>query len=75
MVIKTSMTSKGLPIGGYGSAWLADLVAAFVLKNTAQFFNEAVYDMESTETMVLLSLKRQLMVQTRNHQVARRLPG
>jgi hypothetical protein len=26
------------------SAWLADLVAAFILENTAQFFEEAVYD-------------------------------
>jgi hypothetical protein len=38
------VNDKGLTIGGYESAWLADLVVAFVLKNTAQFFNEAVYD-------------------------------
>jgi hypothetical protein len=51
------VNDKGLTIGRYESAWLADLVAAFVLKNTAQFFNEAVYTMESTETIVLWSLK------------------
>jgi hypothetical protein len=38
------VNDKGLTIGGYESAWLADLIAAFVLENTAQFFNEAVYD-------------------------------
>jgi hypothetical protein len=39
------VNDKGLTIGGYESAWLTDLaVAAFVLENTAQFFNEAVYD-------------------------------
>jgi hypothetical protein len=35
---------KGLTIGGYESAWLADLVAAFVLENTTELFNETVYD-------------------------------
>jgi hypothetical protein len=38
------VNDKGLTIGGYESAWLADLVTAFVLESTAQFFNEAVYD-------------------------------
>ena len=35
---------KGLTIGGYESAWLSDLVAAFVLENTQEFFEDAVYD-------------------------------
>jgi hypothetical protein len=35
---------KGLTIGGYESAWLADLVAAFVLENTTELFDEAIYD-------------------------------
>jgi hypothetical protein len=35
---------KGLTIGGYESAWLADLVAAFVLENCEDLFDEAVYD-------------------------------
>jgi hypothetical protein len=44
MVIKM-LTKKGLStIGGYESAWLADLVAAYVLKNTAHLFADAIYD-------------------------------
>jgi len=35
---------KGLTIGGYESAWLADLVAAYVLENTQSFFEEAKFD-------------------------------
>jgi hypothetical protein len=35
---------KGLTIGGYKSAWLADLVAAFVFKKTANLFSGTVYD-------------------------------
>jgi hypothetical protein len=35
---------KGLTIGGCKSAWLADLVAAFVLENTTKLFAETVYD-------------------------------
>jgi hypothetical protein len=35
---------KGLTIGGYKSAWLADLVAAFVLENCKDLFDNAVYD-------------------------------
>ena len=35
---------KGLTIGGYESAWLADLVAAFVLENSEDLFEGAVYD-------------------------------
>jgi hypothetical protein len=31
-------------IGGYESAWLADLVAAFVLENTTKLFDKAIYD-------------------------------
>jgi hypothetical protein len=33
-----------LTIGGYESAWLADLVAAFVLENCEDLFEEAIYD-------------------------------
>jgi hypothetical protein len=33
-----------LTIGGYESAWLANLVAAFVLKNCKDLFKDAVYD-------------------------------
>ncbi len=32
------MQDKALTIGGYESAWLADLVAAYVLENTQQHF-------------------------------------
>jgi hypothetical protein len=39
-----NINDKGLTIGGYESAWLADLVTAFVLENTAQFFDEAAHD-------------------------------
>jgi hypothetical protein len=35
---------KGLTIGGYESACLADLVAVFVLDNTTELFNETTYD-------------------------------
>jgi GIY-YIG catalytic domain len=34
---------KGLTIGGYESAWLADLVGAYILANTQQHFNETKY--------------------------------
>jgi hypothetical protein len=33
-----------LTIGGYKLAWLANLVAAFVLENSQDLFEEAVYD-------------------------------
>jgi hypothetical protein len=32
-----------LPIGSYESAWLADLVSAFILENTAKLFAATVY--------------------------------
>jgi hypothetical protein len=35
---------KGLTIGSYESVWLADLVAAFILENSEDLFNDAVYD-------------------------------
>jgi hypothetical protein len=35
---------KWLTIGGYKSAWLANLVTAFVLENTAELFDETIYD-------------------------------
>jgi hypothetical protein len=34
---------KGLTIGGYESAWLADLVGAFILANTKQMFVKAKF--------------------------------
>jgi hypothetical protein len=34
---------KGLTIGGYESAWLADLVGAYILANTQQHFRETIY--------------------------------
>ena len=35
---------KGLTIGGYESAWLADLVGAYILANTRQHFEKAIFD-------------------------------
>jgi hypothetical protein len=35
---------KGLTIGGYESAWLADLVAAFVLENTQHMFKMTTFN-------------------------------
>ena len=34
---------RGLMIGGYESAWLADLVAAYILENTGKHFAMAKY--------------------------------
>ena len=34
---------KGLTIGGYESAWLADLVGAYILKKTKHLFNHTRY--------------------------------
>ena len=34
---------KGLTIGGYESAWLADLVGAYILDNTKSHFRETKY--------------------------------
>lgn len=36
-----NLNNKGLTIGGYESAWLADLVAAFILDNTEDCFKES----------------------------------
>jgi hypothetical protein len=38
------VNNKGLTIGGYESAWLADLVAAFVLENTQHMFKMTTFD-------------------------------
>jgi hypothetical protein len=38
------VNNKGLTIGGYESSWLADLVTAYVLENTAHLFADAIYD-------------------------------
>jgi hypothetical protein len=45
-----NIRDKGLTIGGYESAWLADLVAAFILENTTNLLTRP-HAMESTETM------------------------
>jgi hypothetical protein len=41
---KHGIRDKGLTIGGYKSACLADLVATFILENTTKLFNKTVYD-------------------------------
>jgi hypothetical protein len=38
------VNNKGLTIGGYESAWLVDLVAAFVLENTQHMFKMTTFD-------------------------------
>ena len=38
---ETDVEDKGLTIGGYESAWLADLVAAFILENLDDIFDDA----------------------------------
>jgi hypothetical protein len=38
------VNNKGLTIGGYESAWLADLVAVFVLENTQHMFKTTTFD-------------------------------
>ena len=35
---------KGLTIGGYESAWLADLVAAYILENSRSHFRNCIFD-------------------------------
>jgi len=34
---------RGLMIGGYESAWLADLVAAFLLENAGKLFEDSKF--------------------------------
>jgi hypothetical protein len=41
---KREINDKGWTIGSYESAWLADLVAAFVLENTTNLFKETIYN-------------------------------
>jgi len=38
-----AVEDKRLLIGGYESAWLADLVAAFVLEHTTEAFKNSTY--------------------------------
>jgi hypothetical protein len=40
---EADVEEKGLTIGGYESAWLADLVASYLLENTVEVFNPAVF--------------------------------
>ena len=42
--INEDIDSKGLTIGGYESAWLADLVAGFVLELNRRAFVNCVFD-------------------------------
>ena len=37
------MDKKGLTIGGFESAFLADLVAAFILENSQDLFENSIY--------------------------------
>ena len=37
------INDKGLTIGGYESAWLADLAGAFLLENTQEAFEQTNY--------------------------------
>ena len=39
----TNVELKGLTIGGYESAWLADLVAAYIFENSKDLFSNAIY--------------------------------
>jgi hypothetical protein len=47
--------NQGLTIGGYKSAWLADLVGAYILDNTLQIYFKRLSFMDSTETTALPS--------------------
>ena len=38
------MEDKGLMIGGFESAFFADLVAAYLLENLKQLFNDSRYN-------------------------------
>jgi hypothetical protein len=38
-----SVEERGLTIGGYESAWLADLVAAYILENSTELFEISKY--------------------------------
>jgi hypothetical protein len=40
---EVSSWERGLTIGGYESAWFADLVAAYLLETSQDLFNEALY--------------------------------
>ena len=39
----TDVELKGLTIGGFESAWLADLVAAYIFENSKDLFSNTVY--------------------------------
>jgi hypothetical protein len=41
---KQEIKDKGLTIGGYESACIGDLVAAFVLENSKELFKDAIYN-------------------------------
>ena len=38
------VSDRGLTIGGYESAWLADLVMSFILDNTEHLFDDTIYN-------------------------------
>ena len=51
------ISEQGLIIGGYESAWLADLVASYLLNNSTELFEKTtIYHGIYRETMVLSSL-------------------
>ena len=45
------MNENGLTIRGFESAGFADLVAAYILEQTEELFQNFLYTMESPETM------------------------
>ena len=54
-----SLDEKGLTIGGYESAWLADLVAAYILENVEDNFSETLfYGMYRDDGLVVFNSKQ-----------------
>ena len=49
-----NVEDKRLKIGGYESAWLADLVAAFILENLDDIFDDALFQGFTGTTALLL---------------------
>jgi hypothetical protein len=39
-----NIDDRGLTIGGYESAWLADLVGAYILDHTQHLFEETIFE-------------------------------
>lgn len=54
-----SLDEKGLTIGGYESAWLADLVAAYILEHVEENFSEtSFYGMYRDDGFVVFNSKK-----------------